>query len=336
MMKMKRKLTVTKVILEDQRILGSTNFGEPEDGVFEDDEDVEDELFLPNDELFLTRDVCGFDDDDGFVRDISNQTSLHHRCNIDIDMGSRRSLCLLVVVVLMGWSEAYQFNVGGKEGWVLNPSENYNHWAGRMRFQVNDTLLFKYNNGSDSVLVVNKQDYDNCNTQNPITKMEDGNSVFKLDRSGPFYIISGNKSNCDHGQKLIVVVLAIRNKPTTSPPPSPSAGAPSPLVQTPSPSPSTPSPSPTVSPSPATSSPSPSPVPSPTTTPSASPTPAPTTAPASSPPTTPSPATMSPPSPTPGGSPANVAPPHSSAPALSSSLLFVSSVTFALLSLYIF
>ncbi|KAL7188067.1 hypothetical protein ACSBR1_038004 [Camellia fascicularis] len=96
-------------------------------------------------------------------------------------MGSRRSLCLLVVVVLMGWSEAYQFNVGGKEGWVLNPSENYNHWAGRMRFQVNDTLLFKYNNGSDSVLVVNKQDYDNCNTQNPITKMEDGNSVFKLD-----------------------------------------------------------------------------------------------------------------------------------------------------------
>ncbi|KAF5960224.1 hypothetical protein HYC85_001433 [Camellia sinensis] len=274
-------------------------------------------------------------------------------------MGSRRLLCLLVVVVLMGWSEAYQFNVGGKEGWVLNPSENYKHWAGRMRFQVNDTLCnllkvayvlteknpnkipteemndedyeahgakvasyntdkpirrkhsnvrsylsngiitvnyvrscdnladpltkalardrFKsetttdsgvevavslmkswlepydkwsgccilegtshsvvtaasYNNGSDSVLVVNKQDYDNCNTQNLITKMEDGNSVFKLDRSGPFYFISGNKSNCDHGQKLIVVVLAIRNKPTTSPPPSPSAGAPSPLVQTP-------------------------------------------------------------------------------------------------------
>ncbi|KAF5960225.1 hypothetical protein HYC85_001434 [Camellia sinensis] len=104
-------------------------------------------------------------------------------------MGSRRSLCLLVVVVLMGWSEAYQFNVGGKEGWCSSITT-----------------------ASDSVLVVNKQDYDNCNTQNPITKMEDGNSVFKLDRSGPFYFISGNKSNCDHGQKLIVVVLAIRNK----------------------------------------------------------------------------------------------------------------------------
>lgn len=37
--------------------------------------------------------------------------------------------------------EAYKFNVGGKNGlWVVKPSENYNHWAERMRFQVNDTL----------------------------------------------------------------------------------------------------------------------------------------------------------------------------------------------------
>lgn len=37
-------------------------------------------------------------------------------------------------------SHAYQLIVGGKDGWVINPSENYNHWAGRLRFQVNDTL----------------------------------------------------------------------------------------------------------------------------------------------------------------------------------------------------
>ncbi|KAK8537821.1 hypothetical protein V6N13_096376 [Hibiscus sabdariffa] len=29
---------------------------------------------------------------------------------------------------------------GGRDGWVVNPSENYNHWVERMRFQVNDTL----------------------------------------------------------------------------------------------------------------------------------------------------------------------------------------------------
>ncbi|KAL0320659.1 UNVERIFIED_CONTAM: Early nodulin-like protein 2 [Sesamum radiatum] len=121
------------------------------------------------------------------------------------------------------FSLAYQFLVGGRQGWVVNPSENYNHWVERMRFQVNDTLLFKYKKGSDSVLVVNKDDYDNCNTGNPILKLDDGNSVFKFDRSGPFFFISGNKANCDHGQKLIIVVLAVRNRP----PPPPNAPVPS-------------------------------------------------------------------------------------------------------------
>ncbi|KAK4398372.1 Early nodulin-like protein 1 [Sesamum angolense] len=74
--------------------------------------------------------------------------------------------------------------------------------------------------GSDSVLVVNNQDYDTCNTANPILRLDDGNSVFKFDRSGPFFFISGNKSNCDKGQKLIIVVLAVRNR--RSPPRTPS------------------------------------------------------------------------------------------------------------------
>ncbi|CAA2966616.1 CT099 [Olea europaea subsp. europaea] len=65
----------------------------------------------------------------------------------------------------------------------------------------------------DSVLEVEKDDFDNCNTSNPKTKMEDGNSIFKFDRSGPFYFITGNKTNCDKGQKLIVVVLAGRTPP---------------------------------------------------------------------------------------------------------------------------
>lgn len=82
-------------------------------------------------------------------------------------------------------------------------------------------VVFKYKKGSDSVLVVTREDYDNCNTKEPIVKMDGGDSVFKLDRSGPFYFISGNKTNCQKGQKLIVVVLAVRIK-------SVSAGAPAP------------------------------------------------------------------------------------------------------------
>jgi len=37
-------------------------------------------------------------------------------------------------------AEARQYDVGGRDGWVAKPSEDYNHWAQRNRFQVNDTL----------------------------------------------------------------------------------------------------------------------------------------------------------------------------------------------------
>ncbi|KZV23233.1 copper ion binding protein [Dorcoceras hygrometricum] len=155
----------------------------------------------------------------------------------------------LIFACLSRSSEAYQFIVGGKDGWVLSPSESYSQWAGRNRFSVNDTLLFRYPKGSDSVLVVSKDDYDNCNTANPILKLDDGNSIFRYDRSGPFYFITGTKENCDKGQKLVTVVMAVRSTPTppttAAPPPlSPS----SPPVISPSYPPSVTSPSPAASP----------------------------------------------------------------------------------------
>lgn len=182
-------------------------------------------------------------------------------------MADHNSLLFLALFsCLVCSSYSYQFLVGGRDGWVVKPSENYNQWASRMRFQVNDTLLFKYKSGSDSVVVVNKDDYDKCNAANPITKLDDGNSIFTLNRSGPFYFISGNKPSCDQGQKLIVVVLAIRTppspplvpSPTVSPPQGSSAPSISPAGPEPSASPFSPSPS-TGATSPDTSPPSPSP-----------------------------------------------------------------------------
>ncbi|KAI5662536.1 hypothetical protein M9H77_21859 [Catharanthus roseus] len=224
----------------------------------------------------------------------------------------RSSLLFLISsCFLLYSSSAFQFNVGGRQGWVVNPLENYNTWAGRMRFQVNDTLLFKYKKGTDSVLVVNNDDYANCNTNKPIMKFDDGNSVFKFDRSGPFYFISGNKSNCDKGQKMIIVVLAVRNnRPSPSPPPSqspipsapsplgppstsPSSSAPTPASLSPSPTATPPAGSPTISPSPAAQTPVPSPAgftPGPAVTPTSS-------APSSSPPSPLSPSNNTPGSP---------------------------------------
>lgn len=58
-------------------------------------------------------------------------------------MERRFDLLLLIAVILMALttsSMAYTFYVGGREGWVANPSESYDAWAGRNRFRVNDTL----------------------------------------------------------------------------------------------------------------------------------------------------------------------------------------------------
>lgn len=93
---------------------------------------------------------------------------------------------------------------------------------------------FRYNNGTDSVLVVSKDDYFSCNTKNPILSLQDGDSVFKFDRSGPFFFISGNADLCQKGQKLIVVVLAVRhNHPHHAPSPSSSPLAAPPKPPTP-------------------------------------------------------------------------------------------------------
>ncbi|KAL0537155.1 hypothetical protein IC582_026125 [Cucumis melo] len=125
-------------------------------------------------------------------------------------------LIIVGLVSVMGLAmvcscEARKFYVGGKDGWGLNPSESFNHWAERNRFQVNDTLYFKYKNETESVLVVSKEDYFSCNTKNPVISLKENNgeSVFKFGHSGPFYFISENGDSCQKGQKLIVVVLAL-------------------------------------------------------------------------------------------------------------------------------
>lgn len=64
-------------------------------------------------------------------------------------MELHRYICLIFLVSFLSFvssSKAYKFDVGGKDGWVLKPSEDYNHWAGRNRFNVNDTLCKSFSN----------------------------------------------------------------------------------------------------------------------------------------------------------------------------------------------
>ncbi|XP_060190939.1 early nodulin-like protein 9 [Lycium barbarum] len=165
---------------------------------------------------------------------------------------NRKAFCilgLLNILMLLQNANCYEHKVGGSGDWSvpMDPNaNNYDQWAQRSRFQIDDTLSFNYPADKDSVLLVNKADFDNCNIASPIEKYSDGHSVVKFDHSGPYYFISGVHDNCVKNQKLHVIVMANRSKSNervaSSPspsanfnktvPPSPSANVP------PSPAPS--------------------------------------------------------------------------------------------------
>ncbi|XP_061360627.1 early nodulin-like protein 3 [Gastrolobium bilobum] len=104
-------------------------------------------------------------------------------------------LLLMILMFLLSSSSSSQvaakeFSIGGKDGWVVKPSEYYNQWAQENKFQVNDILYFKYKKGDDLVLV------------------------------GHFFFISGNVDNCKNGQKLIIFAIAVRETLSQATPPS--------------------------------------------------------------------------------------------------------------------
>lgn len=57
-------------------------------------------------------------------------------------MELQKHICMIFLFLfsLLSGSQAFTFYVGENDGWVLYPSENYNNWAERNRFQVNDIV----------------------------------------------------------------------------------------------------------------------------------------------------------------------------------------------------
>ncbi|XP_057983515.1 early nodulin-like protein 6 [Malania oleifera] len=105
-------------------------------------------------------------------------------------------------------ASAFEFQVGDPNGWVVPPANDskiYNDWASENRFKIGDTVRFKYR--KDSVMEVEEGDYKRCNSTHPISFSNTGNTVFKLDRSGAFYFISGVADHCQRGQRMIVKVM---------------------------------------------------------------------------------------------------------------------------------
>ncbi|KAH7845699.1 hypothetical protein Vadar_005021 [Vaccinium darrowii] len=154
------------------------------------------------------------------------------------------TLCLALLILFFTLScEAREFMVAGRENsWRVPPSpDDLNKWSRKMRFVVGDTLVLQYDPKTDSVLQVTEEDYIICNTSKPIKAYNDGNTKIPLDRSGPFYFISGTEGNCEKGQKVVVTVLSPKHghahppvaSPSLAPAPSPAEGGFLPLAPVP-------------------------------------------------------------------------------------------------------
>ncbi|KAF8033749.1 hypothetical protein BT93_C0112 [Corymbia citriodora subsp. variegata] len=151
-------------------------------------------------------------------------------------MAHLKALALPVLVSMLIFMstnvEAREFVVGGKENsWQVPSSPSQlNQWAQSNRFKVGDVLIFKYEKNADSVLEATEEDYASCNTTKPLKEYKDGDTKLKLERSGPYYFISGAEGRCQKGQKLEVVVMSEKHSrggasaPTEAPAPEPRAG----------------------------------------------------------------------------------------------------------------
>eukprot|EP00250_Pteridium_aquilinum_P022905 c25892_g1_i1 orf=2-352(-) len=90
-----------------------------------------------------------------------------------------------------------QYRVGGLQGWDYGI--DYQTWASRITFKQGDTLYFEYEANMHSVLMVNEQNYNTCNTRAPI--MSDGGKGSKVVtlEVGTFYFICGLPAHCSDG-----------------------------------------------------------------------------------------------------------------------------------------
>ncbi|CAA7048234.1 unnamed protein product [Microthlaspi erraticum] len=149
-------------------------------------------------------------------------------------MGAPKFVPLSIFVLFFVFScvSCTEFEAGGDNGWIVPQSSDqgdiFNQWAAKNRFKVGDSIRFKYK--KDSVLVVSEDEYKKCQTTKPELYSNHDDTVFKLDRPGLFYFISGVTGHCEKGQKMIIKVMEVESTPQ-SPPPSSSLAASTPKAK---------------------------------------------------------------------------------------------------------
>ncbi|KAJ7546295.1 hypothetical protein O6H91_08G034000 [Diphasiastrum complanatum] len=164
-------------------------------------------------------------------------------------LGNRHAMAALALCVhflaLLKLAAGREYVVGGRQGWILPVANtNYSSWALRHKYYVGDSLEFNYQAEANSVVQVNREHFDACNATDYIASYGNGKTVVELNRTGPYWFISGVNNNCNQGQKFGIMVFAKTHgasppiytmSPESAPAPSPYAGSPSHVANAPVP-----------------------------------------------------------------------------------------------------
>ncbi|WOG91695.1 hypothetical protein DCAR_0310945 [Daucus carota subsp. sativus] len=151
-------------------------------------------------------------------------------------------MCLAAAAMIINSAIATTtFKVGGPTGgWDI--ATNLKAWSSSQAFSVGDSLIFQYT-PNHNLLEVSKEDYEACQSSNPIQVFPSGATPIPLTAPGSRYFICGVVGHCSLGMKVEILTLgasaplpAAQSPETTtlpSDPPISPAAFPSP-IETPS------------------------------------------------------------------------------------------------------
>ncbi|KAK7399132.1 hypothetical protein VNO78_10308 [Psophocarpus tetragonolobus] len=129
-------------------------------------------------------------------------------------MGVKKNVSLIMLSTI-GWlvlglgrvSSTTSHIVGEEMGWNLPPYPGfYDEWAKKRSFAVGDVLVFRYHAGLNTVVMVDRNDYEQCTSKNILRTFFLGNSSVTLEKPGDFFFFSSVGKHCEAGQKLHIIV----------------------------------------------------------------------------------------------------------------------------------
>ncbi|OEL18024.1 Blue copper protein [Dichanthelium oligosanthes] len=132
--------------------------------------------------------------------------------------GASLALAALLLVSCASAAAATKYTVGDTSGWTT--SGDYATWASGKKFNVGDSLEFKYTGGAHTVDEVSAADYAACSSSNAISTDSAGSTTVTLKTAGKHYFICGVAGHCSSGMKLVVDV-ATAKAATPAPAPAP-------------------------------------------------------------------------------------------------------------------